>query len=162
MNKKYSVMVLPKHTDKLLLQKITEPDGSYFWDGFGSFCNEDESFAEASQRVVSSCFNKTKTISTPEEVAIVRFIIKKPDLTVDLETHIYFLAVDSDQLAHEENCNWFSPRNIPYPQMHMSTERWLSTLLQEGPIVANLTVNQANHHAKGIVEEFKHTKLQRT
>lgn len=152
-DKRYSVMVLPKLKDKLLLQSF-EKDGDTTWDGFGSFYDGDDDPKETAQKVFEDSFADKIGDNRLVERAKLKYFIHKSTGLVELDITVYF-AFPVDASLKRENSEWFDTANIPYSQMHPATGRWLPLLLKDTALLkAVISIEQPGDHTKGIVTEF--------
>lgn len=151
---RYSVMILPKKPEAVLLQSFTDDSGAVTWDGFGSFYETDQQPMVVAEEVFKAAFEATPKADAWHEVAHINYFINKPTGLVDLRTIIYF-ADWGASLVSPPAFRWFGLADIPYQRMHPATGKWLPLVLQGGGLLtARVSVEQPGHHAAGRVTEF--------
>ena len=158
---RYSVMILPKAGNQILLQKLKlSSEKSEYWDGFGSFYNVNESSLKIAQKVFIDNFEAKVELNQLELVAELIFSIEKPHEIVTLYTDIYFINMDEHTkklLINKPSFRWHKFDDIPYHLMHQATGQWLPLVIKGEHIKAKIIVKQLKNHLNGVLEKFTQT-----
>jgi len=153
-NIRYSIMILPRHANSILLRKFTDNVGQPTYDGFGSFYKESELPDEVAHRVLEENLQTKLSSQVVRKAAELKYYINKPTGLVDLNITVYFADI-SDYQDNAEVMQWFELTEIPYTQMHQATQKWLPVVLTLPELLkATVHIEQPDGHATGTVSEF--------
>lgn len=153
-DKRYSVMVLPRDNDSVLLQSFTDDAGAITWDGFGSFYTANDQPLETALKVSLDNFGATINPASLHERAKLRYLINKSSGLVDLHITIYFADVSPNHQTAQQT-HWFDQGGIPYAHMHPATGKWLPIILEGSKqLTATIKVEQPGDHTTGEVTDF--------
>ncbi len=151
---RYSVMVLPRADNKILLRSFNDDEGGVHWDGFGSFYKVSNAPDATAVDVYSENFNTALSPGSLNNVADLTYFIDKPTGLVELHVTVYFADSDDDLTINAEMM-WFDQTQIPYLQMDESTGKWLPIVIKNTKLLtAMIKVEQSGDHTSGRVTDF--------